>query len=284
MYGATRTALKILEANPQWTRTKKAVLSHRVRLNQSEEKPPRIDSYLMEKVVDGSIKLPTPGAQALNALRYVAERVQESGEPLEELPIDFSAAIGAPHHDASALIIDGLIDLGLIKGQDASTSDERNFFDIHPTLLGWDRYENEQQGKQSTRVAIIAMKFGDELLDGFVDTIVKAAVTEAGYDLERVSDRPRAGVIDQIMRIKIRDAPFLIADLTHSNNGAYWEAGFAEGLGKPVIYLCHEDKWTTTRTHFDTNHCETISWHQDRAPEFRERLVAIIRNSMAGRN
>lgn len=127
------------------------------------------------------------------------------------------------------------------------------------------------------------MKFGDAALDAFVDNVVKSAVAEAGYELERVSDRPRAGVIDQVMRVKLRDAPFVIADLSHDNNGAYWEAGFAEGLGKPVIYLCEAEKWATARSHFDTNHCETLDWQTDKPEAFRERLVAIIRNSMAGR-
>jgi nucleoside 2-deoxyribosyltransferase len=31
--------------------------------------------------------------------------------------------------------------------------------------------------------------------------------------------------------------------LTNSNNRAYFEAGFAEGLGKPVIYICEEETY-----------------------------------------
>ena len=37
----------------------------------------------------------------------------------------------------------------------------------------------------------------------------------------------------------------MISDLSHGNYGAYWEAGFAEGLGKAVIYTCE-------RTIFET--------------------------------
>jgi len=35
------------------------------------------------------------------------------------------------------------------------------------------------------------------------------------------------------------------------NPGAYWEAGYAEGLGKPVIYTCEEAKFVEA-SHFDT--------------------------------
>ena len=34
---------------------------------------------------------------------------------------------------------------------------------------------------------------------------------------------------------------FLWPIFTHGDPGAYWEAGFAEGLGKPVIYTCEKD-------------------------------------------
>ena len=69
----------------------------------------------------------------------------------------------------------------------------------------------------------------------------------------------RAGVIDKIMRTQIRDAAFVIVDLTHDNPGAYWEAGYAEGLGKPVIYICEKGKFEATKSHLDMNHCTNRS-------------------------
>jgi nucleoside 2-deoxyribosyltransferase len=58
-----------------------------------------------------------------------------------------------------------------------------------------------------------------------------------------------------------RQSKFLIADLTHGNAGAYWEAGFAEGLGKPVIYTCKKDVFDNKRVHFDANHHLTVIWN-----------------------
>ena len=40
--------------------------------------------------------------------------------------------------------------------------------------------------------------------------------------------------VDAVIEHEIRACRFLIADLSDDNAGAYWEAGFAEGLGKPV--------------------------------------------------
>lgn len=284
MFEITGTAAAVLAANSAWTPVKRAALSHRIRLDQGGNQPPRIDTYLMERVLEGGAKLPTPLQQATNLLRYIGDSVSATGEPIRGWAKDIFSIIGAPNSRAAFELLVEMQERGLIKGQIGRTiSGPPSVFDLEPTLLGWDAYEREAKGKLDGRTAIIAMKFGDPDLDAFVDNVVKPAVTEAGYELERVSDRPRAGVIDQVMRVKIRDAPFVLADLSHDNNGAYWEAGFAEGLGKPVIYLCQTDKWSTTKTHFDTNHCETIDWHPEKAQAFKERLVAIIRNSMAGK-
>jgi len=66
-----------------------------------------------------------------------------------------------------------------------------------------------------------------------VRDVVKPTVKETtGCDLEDLRDVSRAGLIDNIMVTKIRDARFNIAGLTHDNRGAHWEAGFAEGPGK----------------------------------------------------
>jgi hypothetical protein len=43
---------------------------------------------------------------------------------------------------------------------------------------------------------------------------------------------------------------FRVADFTLQRNGAYFEAGLAQGLGRNVIFMCHEsDK---ENLHFDT--------------------------------
>ena len=73
-----------------------------------------------------------------------------------------------------------------------------------------------------------AFAFGDDddALESFVREVVKPAVKEdIGYDLVDMRDVSKAGIIDNIMRVRIRDAKFVITDLTHGNNGAYWEAG-----------------------------------------------------------
>jgi nucleoside 2-deoxyribosyltransferase len=76
------------------------------------------------------------------------------------------------------------------------------------------------------------------------------------------------------------ETAFVLVDLTHDNSGAYWEAGYAEGLGKPVIYICEQSKFDAVKTHFDTNHCTTVMWKADEPAVFTEQLVATLRRSL----
>ncbi len=93
-------------------------------------------------------------------------------------------------------------------------------------------------------------------------------------------DVEQAGIIDNIMRVQIAGAAFVLADLTHGNPGAYWEAGYAEGLGKPVVYMCRKDVFEMRGTHFDTNCCTTVPWSSDDPGGFCERLIATLRRSL----
>ena len=121
-------------------------------------------------------------------------------------------------------------------------------------LAGWQQYESERRGEFSGRFGFVAMQFGDAELDGFVREVLKPAVREGvGYELRDMRDVSRAGVTDNIMHVQTRDAKFVIVDLTHDNSGAYWETGYAEGSGKPVIYICEQAKFEDQTSRFDTN-------------------------------
>jgi nucleoside 2-deoxyribosyltransferase len=128
----------------------------------------------------------------------------------------------------------------------------------------------------------MAMQFGDKELNHTVDRCFRPSVDRAGFDLRVLTDRQPAGLIDDQLRVSLRTSRFVIADLTHGNNGAYWEAGFAEGLGRPVIYTCRKAEWDERKTHFDTNHLVTIIWEQDKLEEASTRLTATIRATLPG--
>lgn len=127
----------------------------------------------------------------------------------------------------------------------------------------------------------LAMQFGDRQLDQLAQHHLKPAIKASlGYEVIDVRDVTKAGSIDELIRNSITNAKFVIADLTHANGGAYWEAGFAEGKGIPVIYICEERVFARNGTHFDTNHLTTVMWSVDRVDEFQEKLVETIKNTL----
>jgi hypothetical protein len=105
-------------------------------------------------------------------------------------------------------------------------------------------------------------------------------VDRTGFDLRRIIDNPPAGLIDNRLRVEIRKSRFLVCELTSRNPGAYWEAGFAEGLGRPVVYTCERAYFEDKGTHFDTNHCHTVLWVESNLSEAAEQLKATIRATL----
>ena len=133
------------------------------------------------------------------------------------------------------------------------------------TMDGWAEIQRiRQQGEALGNRAFIAMKYGDGPLDAIVAGHFGPACGQAGFELRRLDHKQPAGLIDDQLRVAIRTSKVLICDLTHGNKGAYWEAGFAEGLGKPVIFTCRhdvfDDKTHEHNPHFDTAHMKTIRW------------------------
>ncbi len=253
----------------------RAFLSHRLRTISSEDRPFLIDIDWLNAVLSNG-GLPSPAVQAANIVRFIGDEVSRSGESVRRLPVGFHAIIGAFNREAAFKLIRELEELKIL-----TITPTIEPTDINLTLDGWERYEAEKRGGFGRNYGFIAMQFGDPALDLFVQDIVKPTVKEGiGCDLVDMRDIARAGVIDNIMRTQIRDAAFLIADLTHDNPGAYWEAGYAEGLGKPVIFICEKEKFEAKRTHFDTNHCTTVPWSRDDDDGFRQALIAALRRSL----
>ena len=94
-------------------------------------------------------------------------------------------------------------------------SDLTPFANVNLSLDGWEQYEEEKRGGFDGNYGFLAMQFNDPDLESFVRDVVKPVVKEAtGSDLVDMRDVSKAGIIDNIMRVRIRDAKFVIADLT----------------------------------------------------------------------
>ena len=82
--------------------------------------------------------------------------------------------------------------------------------------------------------------------------------------------------------MEIRASRFVVAEISQHNNGAYWEAGFARGLGKPVIYMYNKHIGKSDRPHFDVGSDLYIPWEEDKPEKAADDLKAVIRATLFG--
>lgn len=167
-------------------------------------------------------------------------------------------------------MLDSLVDSGLIKYNFGSDEEKAVFITLTP--LGYSRVDTLQKNSSYGRSVLVAMKFGEETLP--LREAIRKGVTDAGYIAVFIDEVQHNDFITPELLKHIRDSKFVIADLTHKNNGAYFEEGYAMGLGKPVIQLCKK----RTKLHFDIAQKNTIFWStEDDIPEMlSNRIRATI--------
>ena len=95
-----------------------------------------------------------------------------------------------------------------------------------------------------------------------------------------LTEKEHTNKIEDEIIAEIRRSRFIVADFTQGDSGprggVYYEAGFAHGLGLPVIFTCKEgDK---DELHFDTNHYNHIVWTtpEDLREKLKNRIRAVI--------
>lgn len=271
MTGSLQTVLSQDEGRP--SKSQRAAVSHAVwRANQLSGEP----LFLWDRGQFTDAVLIDPQQQAMNALVYYGDLIMDACAPILHPPQDIASAMGSPNYPWASGIIDQLVAQGLLKGDISLGYLSQG--DL--TLQGWEKYHQEKRGRFAGRYGFMAMKYGMPETEALRAGPVKQCVESIGYQLVDLRDASKAGIIDNLLRQQIRDAAFLLVDLTHKNNGAYWEAGYAEGLGKPVIYLCEKTVFTGDSTHFDTNHLTTVLWEQGKEEKFVEELVATLRRTL----
>jgi hypothetical protein len=267
---------------------KRAVLSHWIRTSYEarQKEPPdeqggrrgvRLSGQLVNSIIQNHPR-PTVKEQADNLIRWIGGNAKIGGQYVNIDQLAVQAIVGSATTEEFRLVSSylrkrELIDDGLeprVRGK------------VTLSFAGWERYQELKRATSESRKAFMAMEYGHPELDSLFKDILKPAVKETGFDLFILPERPKAGLIDDRLRVEIRASRFLIADLTHNNRGAYWEAGYAEGLGKPVIYTCERKKFKRAKPHFDTNHHLTILWDFENPKNVAKELTDTIRATLPG--
>lgn len=149
---------------------------------------------------------------------------------------------------------------------------------IRLTTKGWTSVYSEKNLLNS-RNAFIAMAFtddtGQQLLGEHRDCI-RQILESLSWNPVIVDEVPHNdGVMDKIIA-SINHSRFVIADLTYHKNGVYFEAGYAKGLGLPVILTVKKDH--LDRSHFDVKHLNLVVWEnfEDLKNKLSYRIKATI--------
>ena len=104
------------------------------------------------------------------------------------------------------------------------------------------------------------MAFKDDLLE-ICETAIKPACADCGFDAFLISDKPHNNNITDEIIAALRQSKFVVVDFTYNNPGAYFEAGFAQGLGCEVIRCCNKEWFENedNQLHFDIRHYNTFN-------------------------
>lgn len=161
-------------------------------------------------------------------------------------------------------------------GMDAKFLDSINEIDAFKlTVKGWERIYSQSLGRNSKNV-FIAMAFTDpqkKKCDPTVRETIKETVASLGWMPIIVDEvEHNEGVMDKIVA-EINQSRFIIAELTFQKSGVYYEAGYAKGMGLPVIHIVKKEDHSNC--HFDVQHLNLIIW--DSLDELKKRLSSRIR-------
>ena len=252
-------------------------LSWATRNASDHEAPLRLLSADLEPTVESVAEPSTPLGKIDILVRLIGSRTRALGAL-----VTFSATTDWPQiyacgpEEAKHLVM-GLAQLGYA----SIASDGASLLiggRLSLTLKGWERLaEISKDARPPSIRAFVAMWFDPSMKPSYDDGF-QPALYDLGYDPIRVDREEYLGKIDDFIIASIRESALLVADFTGHRGGVYYEAGFAKGLGIPVVFTCREDQ--IGEAHFDTRQYNHITWTTpaDLAERLRARIEATIPN------
>jgi nucleoside 2-deoxyribosyltransferase len=140
---------------------------------------------------------------------------------------------------------------------------------------GLKRIDDLQKNFIHNKKVFVAMSFEATEEIKNIREVIRKAIKEAKYEPIIIDEVHHNNQIMPEMLYQIKHCKFTIADFTKNNNGVYYEAGFALGLGKTVIHTCHKD-WFD-KIHFDIKQKNTICYES--LEDLSTRLIQRIKAS-----
>jgi hypothetical protein len=211
-------------------------------------------------------------------LENLARRCMYPGRFTERMSLEPLAAMVYLPLAACAGVLQQMHDAGLIG------IIESNPFAFKAALssAGWIRVDELQAYSPRSDRAFVAMSFAKSMKPAYEHGI-EPALAKAGYkrpfrvdEMEHLAGATKPDFepkIDNRIMAEIRRATFLVVDVTGGRQAVYFEAGFAMGLGRPIIWTCQKAKFKKDMC-FDTRQFGHIIWETHAG--LQEELTAAI--------
>lgn len=135
--------------------------------------------------------------------------------------------------------------------------------------------ENLMRRPPVSKKCFVAMWF-DECMGQVYENGFSLGIMQAGYDPIRIDRVDHINKIDDEIIAHIKSSAFIVADFTGQRGGVYFEAGFAMGLGLPVVWTCRSDD--VEKLHFDIRQYNCVVWEkpEELASNLKNRIEATI--------
>lgn len=139
---------------------------------------------------------------------------------------------------------------------------------------GWEKIDELTKRLTEVNQGFIAMSYSEEakpILETF-----RSAIKDSGYDARIIGEKEHNHQIVPEMFYEIERSKFMVVDVTLQNFGAYYEAGYAQALGKEVIVCCSKEVFDDPKRkpHFDIAQKPIIIWTD--LDDLKERLIRRI--------
>ncbi len=202
-------------------------------------------------------------------LLYIMNKTTSADEVVQFKETDYPIAY-AKNYSAFLYLFQKAIGLGYLENLSGPN--------LRLDLAGWKHLTEISQKELRPNQAFVAMWFHNDLNEVW-DNGLKPALEQTNYVPIRIDRTEHNDKIDDRIIAEIRKSGLLIADFTGQRGGVYFEAGFALGLGIPVIWTCRDSD--VEKLHFDTRQYNHIVWAN--SSDLREKLINRIEATLPNR-
>ncbi|MCL2284072.1 MAG: hypothetical protein FWC26_12220 [Fibromonadales bacterium] len=149
-----------------------------------------------------------------------------------------------------------------------------NHQDYKLTAKAWELVAEQTKKQKEIDQGFIAMEISNRTEK--INECFKIAIDDCGYMPRRIDEKEHNNQIVPEIFYEIGQSKFVVVDITYPNYGAYYEAGYAQALGKQVIICCrkNESECMGQKSHFDISQKNMIFWNDE--DELIERLKKRI--------